>query len=120
MKSATNSEPRTEKYQRSGLTDVMADKIQSDLENYMITSRIYRKSQLNITDIAAQLDIPRHYITQVLNEHLHKNFFTWINDYRIADAKRKLKDKINAHLTILAIAYDSGFNSKSSFNSIFK
>jgi AraC-like DNA-binding protein len=121
-KSLTNPEPRTrtEKYQRSGLTDVMADKIQNDLDNYMISEKAYQNPQITINDIATHLDIPRHYITQVLNENLQKNFFTWINDYRIVDAKRKLKDKKNAHLTILAIAYDSGFNSKSSFNSIFK
>jgi AraC-like DNA-binding protein len=120
MMSTTNSAPRAEKYQRSGLTEAMASKIQSDLENYMISKRSYQNPQITINNIATELDIPRHYITQVLSERLQKNFFTWINDYRIADAKRKLKDRKNAHLTILAIAYDCGFNSKSSFNSIFK
>jgi AraC-like DNA-binding protein len=120
IKPTTKSDPKAEKYQRSGLTEDMAGKIQNDLENYMISKRAYQNPQITINDIATELDIPRHYITQVLSERLQKNFFTWINDYRIADAKRKLRDKKSANLTILAIAYDSGFNSKSSFNSIFK
>jgi len=109
-----------EKYQRSGLTEAMAEKIQNDLGNYIISQKAYKNPQITINDIAAQLDIPRHYITQVLNERLNKNFFTWINDYRIDDAKRKLRDDKYSHLSILGIAYNSGFNSKSSFNSIFK
>jgi len=119
-KSLPNLESSAEKYQRSGLSEAMAEKIQSDLENYMSTQRAYKNPQITINEIAIQLDIPRHYITQVLNERLNKNFFTWINDYRIDDAKRKLRDEKYSHLSILGIAYNSGFNSKSSFNSIFK
>jgi AraC-like DNA-binding protein len=98
----------------------MATNIQNKLENYMITARAYQNSKLTINDISKEMDIPRHYITQVLNERLQKNFFTWINDYRINDVKAKLKDEKYAHLTVIALAYESGFNSKSSFNSVFK
>ena len=49
-----------------------------------------------------------------------KNFYTLVNDYRIEEVKRRLEDPRYRNLTILAIAYDSGFNAKSSFNTIFK
>ena len=56
----------------------------------------------------------------MINEHMGKNFYTLVNDYRIEEVKRRLQDPEYSNLTILAIAYDSGFNSKSSFNTIFK
>jgi AraC-like DNA-binding protein len=49
-----------------------------------------------------------------------KNFYNLVNDYRVEEVKRRLEDPQYKHLTILAIAYDSGFNAKSSFNTIFK
>ncbi len=64
--------------------------------------------------------IPRHYITQILNEKHKKNFFTFINEYRVKEVIERLIDPRYRHYTILAIAFDSGFNSKTTFNSIFK
>jgi AraC-like DNA-binding protein len=65
-------------------------------------------------------DIPRHYITQVLNENYKKNFFTFINEYRVREVIERFSDQKFDHYTILAIAFDAGFNSKSTFNTIFK
>ena len=49
-----------------------------------------------------------------------KNFYTLINEYRIEEFKALASDDKNSHLTLLALAYDSGFNSKSAFNLVFK
>jgi AraC-like DNA-binding protein len=56
----------------------------------------------------------------VLNEKHKKNFFTFINEYRVHEVISRFSDSKNNNFTILAIAYDSGFNSKTTFNSIFK
>jgi AraC-like DNA-binding protein len=56
----------------------------------------------------------------VLNEKHGKNFFTFINEYRVKDVISRFGNPENDKFTILAIAYDSGFNSKTTFNSIFK
>ena len=56
----------------------------------------------------------------MLNEHIGKNFYEFVNEYRIETAKTNLLDSKMAHYTIEAIAYESGFNSKSSFNLLFK
>lgn len=108
------------KYQRSGLTDEQAEANLARLENYMQTARPYLDPELTIKDIADHLHISRHYITQIINEKLTKNFFQWINDYRVEDVKKMLLDPRYKHLTIVALAYDCGFNSKSAFNAIFK
>ena len=63
---------------------------------------------------------PKHYLSQIINEKLNCNFLDFINGYRIDDAKDKLLDENYEHFTILAIAYEVGFNSKSAFYTAFK
>ena len=108
------------KYQRSGLKkkniNIYIDKINA----YMEEDKPYLDRELNIYTVSEALNIPRHIISEIINEHMGKNFYTLINEYRVEEVKERLQDSKYKHLTILAIAYDSGFNSKSSFNTIFK
>ena len=67
-----------------------------------------------------ELNIPRHYLTQVINGLLGKNFYTFINEYRLKEVKKLLVDEDYLKYTLTSIAYEAGFNSKSSFNSVFK
>jgi AraC-like DNA-binding protein len=113
-----NSEPR--KYLRSGLKQKDVARYIKQLENHMTKVKPYLDRELSIFDLAKQLTIPRHFLSEVINEHMGKNFYNLVNDYRIEEVKRRLEDPKYKHLTILAIAYDSGFNAKSSFNTIFK
>lgn len=77
-------------------------------------------AELTLGKLAERLDIKPKDLTVVLNHGLKKNFYDFINEYRVNTAQEKLADPSCRHLTILAIAYDSGFNSKSTFNAIFK
>lgn len=108
------------KYARSGLKKADVKRYISKLEKHMADSKPYRNRELTIFDLSEQLQIPRHFLSEVINEHLGKNFYTLVNEYRIEEVKSRMVDPANKHLTILAIAYDAGFNSKSSFNTIFK
>jgi len=108
------------KYRRSGLTEEQANEYLTRLQDYMQSAKPFLDPELTIKDIADHLNISRHYITQIINEKLNKNFFQWINDYRIEEVKKLLLDPKYNHLTIVALAYDCGFNSKSAFNAIFK
>ena len=110
----------TSKYQRSGLKDEEANVYLMRLLEYMKEAKPYLQQHLNIETLARELSMPRHHLTQIINEMLNKNFFEFINDYRIEEVKARMKDPDNQQLTLLAIAYDSGFNSKASFNSVFK
>ncbi len=109
-----------EKYKKSGLRDEMASEIERKLLQYMLDNKPFLNAELTIVDLSIQLNVSKHHLTQVINNRIGKNFFTFINDYRIDAVKQKLKDPALQHLTLLAIALDSGFNSKSSFNSLFK
>jgi len=110
----------TEKYTRSGLKDAQADEYLARIIKYVEEKRPYLDRNLSVQDLADATDIPRHHITQVLNERHKKNFFTFINEYRVKEVIDRYKDPKNNNFTILAIAFDSGFNSKTTFNSIFK
>jgi AraC-like DNA-binding protein len=108
------------KYSHSGLQSTQIEKLKNDLLALMTEKEFYRDPELTILEVSQELKTPRHHITQVLNEKMGKNFYSFINEYRIEDVKKRLKDKKNDNLTVLAIGYDSGFNSKSSFNTLFK
>ncbi len=110
----------SKKYQRSGLKQKDVAKYIRMIENHMEKEKPYLERELTIYDLSDQLDIPRHFISEVINEHMGKNFYNLVNDYRVDEVKQRMEDPRFRHLTILAIAYDSGFNSKSSFNTIFK
>jgi len=108
------------KYERSGLKEADAEKYLNRLLKYMDTRKPHLDIDLTIQDIAESLDIPRHYITQVINEKLRRNFYQFINEYRVEEVKKLLGDKDYKKYTLTAIAYEAGFNSKSAFNSAFK
>lgn len=107
-------------YLRSGLNKASADRLLKDLIDYTETNKPYLNRDLNINTMSELTGIPKHHITEILNEYYMRNFFTFINEYRVKEVILRLNDPSNKNYTIMAIAYDSGFNSKSTFNSIFK
>lgn len=108
------------KYLRSALSSDREAMLAEQLHGYMIEERPYLDSELTIQQLAESLGVSRHHISQVINNYLGKSFYDYINDYRIAAFKENLATPGNEHYTILAIAYQSGFNSKATFNAVFK
>ncbi len=86
----------------------------------MKIERDYLNPTLSLKEFAAALNLPPRVISQHINIGIGKTFVDFVNEYRIAEVKRKLTSEDRKTFTLLAIAYDSGFNSKSSFNRIFK
>jgi len=108
------------KYERSGLMPEVADKYARKLLHSMETDQPFKNADLTLPELAAILAIPPNHLSQVINDKFDRNFFDFINSYRIKEAQRALLDPGQQHLTILAIAYEAGFNSKSAFNAAFK
>lgn len=94
--------------------------LKSKLEEYMNKEEAFLNPSLTIFDLAKGLNITSIELSLFLNKELHKNFFDYINEYRIEKAKQILQDPDKKSLTILEILYEVGFNSKSSFNTAFK
>ena len=119
-KTGPQGKTKKEKYERSGLTQERAVQYLKRLEEYTQNEKPYLDANLTVDKLASQSHIPRHYLTQIFSEQLNKNFYLYINEYRINKVKELLRDPITNKMTLLDIAYESGFNSKSTFNTIFK
>jgi AraC-like DNA-binding protein len=120
-KKGTRKAPVPEsKYERSGLKEKDAQRYLQKVLKFMEEEKPYLDVDLTIHDISLELNIPRHYLTQVINGLLGKNFYTFINEYRLEEVKKLLVDENYSKYTLTSIAYEAGFNSKSSFNSVFK
>jgi len=113
-------EQDTKKYQKSGLRQKDVADYVNKIRKYMVIEKPYLDRELTIYNLSDQLKIPRHILSEVINEHMGMNFYNLVNEYRVNEVKERMSGEDMKHLTILAIAYDSGFNSKSSFNTIFK
>jgi AraC-like DNA-binding protein len=109
-----------ESYQHSVLKQTEAKKHLEKLLDYFNREKPYLTGKLNIKEVAEYMDISVNHLSQLINEQLDKNFYDFVNGYRVQEVKIRLFDSKYAQLTLLAIAYDCGFNSKSSFNSVFK
>ncbi|MBS1529838.1 MAG: ABC transporter permease [Bacteroidetes bacterium] len=84
------------------------------------TGLLYQDPELSVASLAGQLDMPAHELSRIVNIALRKNFADLINEYRIRDVVRKMQNPAYDHITLLGIAYESGFNSKTTFNRTFK
>jgi AraC-like DNA-binding protein len=87
---------------------------------HMSEERPYLNPELTLGELSAQINLAKHELTDLLNVHMEMNFFTFVNDFRLKAVTRRLANPDYDHLTIMAIANDCGFNSKSTFNSLFK
>jgi AraC-like DNA-binding protein len=88
--------------------------------NYMQSNKPWLEPELTLEQLASQLSLKPRLLSQVINEMLGKNFYDFINHYRIEEAERLLTNPKDKKITILEVLYEVGFNSKSSFNSLFK
>ena len=86
----------------------------------MEEEKLYTNSSLTLNDLSTRLSISTHHISETINSKLHQNFFDFVNQYRVNRVIQDMTDHKKSHLTLLGIAMDAGFNSKSSFNTIFK
>ncbi len=119
-------------------TDFEADKINEDetkneliseselvhkkqiILDYFEKAKPYLNPELDLNTLSKNLDLNSNVVSYIINKGFEKNFNDFVNLYRVNDLKEKLKDPANRHLTLLALAFDAGFNSKTTFNRVFK
>ncbi|WP_421919919.1 helix-turn-helix domain-containing protein [Marinifilum sp.] len=107
-------------YLKSGLNTEKMKAIHASLQNAMMSKELYLKANLSLAELSSELNIPQHHITQTLNTHVHKSFYDYINSFRVEAFKKRIKNGDAENFSLLGIALDCGFNSKSTFNRIFK
>ncbi len=108
------------KYEKSSLGTSDLDSFGQTIEEAMETHRLYLQNDLRIADLAETTGLSTNHVSQVINAKFGKNFYDFVNSYRIAEAQRQLTDPSQQHIKLLAIALSAGFNSKSTFNKVFK
>ena len=86
----------------------------------MEAEKPYLDADISLPELANKLEIPSHHLSRVINEQLGTNFFDFINQYRIEEVKARINNPEFDKLSLLGIAFDSGFNTKSAFNRVFK
>ncbi len=108
------------KYAKSGLTSNQIDQIENDLKNSMEKDALFLNPDISLPELASMLEVKAPYLSQVINQRFQTNFFDFINHYRVEEVKKRMADSAYRHLSLLGIALDCGFKSKSSFNKSFK
>ncbi len=111
---------KEEKYTRSGLKEEEAKAIADKLLEYMDKKKPYLREDLRIRDVADDIGVNLNYLSQTLNEVIQKNFYQFVNEYRVKEVQNRLKSPEFKEHSLLRIALECGFNSKSSFNATFR
>ena len=120
QKPTSKKQEGAQRYRHSGLKEDEAKRLSKELIQYFVSEKPYLNGKLSLSDVAQQLGISVNHLSQVINEQTGMSFFDFVNSYRIEEVKLRLNNSDHENFTLLGIAYDSGFNSKSNFNSIFK
>ncbi|RTE53853.1 helix-turn-helix domain-containing protein [Arenibacter aquaticus] len=108
------------KYQKSLFDKKQLKAYKQQLDKLLAEEKPYLDPNLTLKTLSEKLEIPSNHLSQLLNQGYGKNFADFVNSYRLETFKAKVADPSQRQLTILALAYDSGFNSKTVFNTYFK
>ncbi|HWR33921.1 MAG TPA: helix-turn-helix domain-containing protein [Chitinophagaceae bacterium] len=108
------------KYEKSGLGEEQAERIYKHLVGNMTNQKLFSDSELTLAVLAKTLDVHPNHLSQVINSYEGKNFYDFINFHRVEEFKKLAPLPDNRNYTLLSLAYQCGFNSKTSFNRNFK
>lgn len=108
------------RYAKSGMDAETAERHLAALLALMEEGKPYRRGDLTLQDLAGSLGVSEHNLTEVLSTQVGQTFYDFVNGYRVREVQERLRDPEAAHLTVLAVGLDAGFNSKSTFNAVFK
>jgi AraC-like DNA-binding protein len=95
-------------------------RLNDQLVSYIEKEKPYMNPELSLPAVAVSLEASRNQLSEVINKVHNKNFYEFINAYRVEEVKNLMADPKNKHFKLISLAYDAGFNSKATFNRIFK
>lgn len=108
------------KYEKSGLSEAVAQEIHQRLTSIVDNDKPYLNPELTLDELAEKVDVLPHILSQVINTIEQKSFYDYINLKRVEDFKKAVALPENKKYTLLALAFECGFNSKTAFNRNFK
>jgi len=116
----TETEKETPKPRKAGLSEARINEITTRIITLMETDKLYQEPELTLQQLAFRLQLSVHQLSQAINDGMKKNFYDLVNGYRVEEAKRLLLQEKTANYTLLSIGFEAGFNSKTTFNTVFK
>ena len=105
---------------RQLLSDEKMEELKANLLNFMNQEKPFLDSTLNLPKLAKMLQLSAHELSYLINEGLKDNFFGFVNKYRVTESQKLMADSKYSHLSMIGIAFEAGFNSKTAFNIAFK
>ena len=105
---------------QSTLKENEYESMKPKIENIMQESKLYLEPELSLSDLAMKLKTNSSVLSAAINTNFGKNFNDFVNEYRVEEFKKQVKLPENQNYTLLAVAFDCGFNSKATFNRAFK
>lgn len=108
------------RYERSSLNPENAALYEARLRETMEREKLFLDPELTLPKLARALDLPASHLSQVINERLGRNFYEFVNGYRVDAARQRLASPASGQQKMIAIAFDCGFNSLATFNRVFK
>jgi AraC-like DNA-binding protein len=115
-----NQEIPSEKYKGEMLDPEQIKPIIKRLNEYMLEEKPFLDPNYSISQLSQEMEISSRELSKLMNQYLNQNFHDYINNFRIEEFKRLVKDPGNSKFSILSLSMDSGFRSKSTFNTAFK
>lgn len=112
--------PNKTKYDWSSLTEEDIERIFIQLNEVMVQEKLYKNAELTLSKLAETLQLKDAALSQVINSKFGKSFYDYVNSLRVDECIKMIGDEKNQNYTLLSIAFDCGFNSKSSFNRNFR
>ena len=104
----------------SKLSSTLMKEYSDSLERIMRDEKLYLEETLSLRTLAARLKLDANLVSFVLNTVMKKSFYDYVNEFRIDEVKRKIQDPAYQHIKIVEIGFECGFNSKATFNRVFK
>lgn len=108
------------KYKSSNLNELSITHLKTAIHRLIVEEKWFKNQKLTVNEVARELGVPRQQISEVLNVHMQTGFQDFLNKYRVDEFIHCLQNDIYKDYTLLAIANEAGFSSKSSFNTTFK
>lgn len=113
-------ETKAPEYRKSGLKAEEAPELHQQLLRLMQTEKPYLEPKLSLAQLAERLGVLPNHLSQIINQYEEKNFYDFVNSYRVEEFIDLAKKDTDKNFNLLGLAFEAGFNSKSSFNQVFK
>jgi len=120
IKNTIDKQAKLKPYKNSSLTPLNIEEYKKQILGFMDKEKPFLNPDLSQSEFASKIGISSHHFSEVLHFGFEQNFYNFINSYRVIEAQKLMKDNTYLNAKIIAIAFDSGFKSKTSFNRVFK